>query len=48
MLRSYILEHRNAPAKEMCNSIMDYITDFKGKEEIPDDIALVTFKFSET
>ena len=47
MLRSYILEHQNAEAKVMCNSIMDYISDFKGKEEIPDDIALVTFKFSE-
>ncbi len=47
MLRQYILEHRNYPAKQICNALMEYISDFKGKEDIPDDIALVTFKFSE-
>ncbi|MBK6544873.1 MAG: PP2C family protein-serine/threonine phosphatase [Saprospiraceae bacterium] len=48
MLKSYILDHKDCKANEMCDSIMEHILNFKGNEEIPDDIAIVTFKFSES
>jgi sigma-B regulation protein RsbU (phosphoserine phosphatase) len=48
MLKTYILEHKELEANDMCNSIMNNIMEFKGNEEIPDDIAIMTFKFSES
>lgn len=45
MLKSYILDHKELQAQEMCDSIMNNILEFKGNEEIPDDIAIMTFKY---
>jgi sigma-B regulation protein RsbU (phosphoserine phosphatase) len=48
MLKTYILEHKDLEAVGMCDSIMNNILEFKGQEEIPDDIAIMTFKFFES
>ncbi len=48
MLKSFILEHKELQANEMCDSIMTNILEFKGNEEVPDDIAIMTFKFFES
>ncbi len=48
MLKDYILEHQELEAKDMCDSIMNNIMEFKGNEEIPDDIAIMSFKFIES
>ncbi len=48
MVKSFILEHKTLQANEMCDSIMNNILEFKGNEELPDDIAIMTFKFFES
>lgn len=48
MLKNYIFEHKDLQAEEMCKSIMQHILEFKGNEEVPDDIAIMVFKYFET
>jgi sigma-B regulation protein RsbU (phosphoserine phosphatase) len=47
MLKAYINDHKELPANDMCDSIMNNIMEFKGNEDVPDDIAIMTFKFNE-
>ncbi|HEX5625052.1 MAG TPA: PP2C family protein-serine/threonine phosphatase [Saprospiraceae bacterium] len=47
-LEDFVLDHAQCVPKEMCGQLMDHIMDFKGNEDIPDDIAIVTFKYFES
>lgn len=45
MLEELILSENEHKAQDMNKIIMDHILEFKGKEEVPDDIAILTFKY---
>ena len=47
-IKSSILEQPNITAKDLNAKIMDQIQNFKGSEELPDDIAIITFKYCPT
>ncbi len=45
MLGELLKKNSKKTATSMCECIMDEILNFKGEEDVPDDIALITFKY---
>ena len=46
IIKSVIPKFKDAPAKKMVDAIMDEISDFKGEKDYPDDLALLSIRFS--
>ncbi len=44
-LKQFILEHEHENAQKLCNGLMDHVLQFGKGTEIPDDIAIMSFKF---
>ncbi|MDQ3140656.1 MAG: SpoIIE family protein phosphatase [Bacteroidota bacterium] len=45
MLQALILENKKKNANELSECIMNELLEFKGNEDVPDDIAIITFKY---
>ncbi len=46
MIEKIVLRNSHLQAQEICKSIMDEAMLYNGKEEIPDDIAILSFKYN--
>ena len=45
MLQELILQNKKKSVQELSSLVMETLMDYKGNEEVPDDIAILSFKF---
>ncbi len=45
MVRNFVAAHHSDPPQAICHEIMDEVLNFGKKTELPDDIAIMSFKF---
>lgn len=45
LLAEIVQSNKTQTSTQLCSTIMNQILNFKGEEDVPDDIALITFKY---